>query len=87
MIYPLFYFQRGKQSDINWILEKMSHIPESKKQDVANEYEKIYFQQGRKAANVYLHGVSKEYFLLAEQDRKKATLQNAPKLRETTNKQ
>ena len=61
--YPLFWYQRGKDSDRNWIFKMLHFIPDSKKQEVSDQYEKLFFGpgNGRKKANEFLHGVAKEY--------------------------
>jgi len=66
MIYPAFYWCRGKQSDKQWIFERMGDIPDNKKQDVATHYENIYLAErspwiARRKANEYLHGIAHEY--------------------------
>ncbi len=65
MIYPKFYYQRGKDSDRKWILIRMKHIPQNKQVEVSQAYEKLYLSgaNGRKAANTYLQGIAKEYRL------------------------
>ena len=65
MITPRFYFQRGQKSDRDWIERCMGAIPESRQQEVADEYEKLYERQrsrhvGRKSANTYLLNVAQE---------------------------
>ena len=65
MITPRFYFQRGQKSDRDWIERCMFAIPESRQQEVADEYEKLYERQrsrhvGRKSANTYLLNVAQE---------------------------
>ena len=65
MITPRFYFQRGKKSDRDWIERCMFAIPESRQQEVADKYEKLYEAQrsrhiGRKLANTYLLNVAQE---------------------------
>jgi len=74
MIYPKYYYQRGKESDRDWILVRMRVIPESMKQEVADKYEKLYRTEkdGRKKANTYLHNIAKEYRLSATNKIKKA---------------
>jgi hypothetical protein len=67
MLYPKFYYQRGRVSDRDWVLGRMSIIPEDKKQSVCDEYEKLFLsgKGGRKLANTYLNGIAKEYRLNA----------------------
>lgn len=63
MIYPKFYYQRGKESDRDWILSRMSYIPESQKEMVSEKYEELFLsgRGGRKEANTYLQGVATEF--------------------------
>ena len=62
---PLFYFGRlGNNTDKYWIMTRMLVIPESKQQEVADEYSRIYQTEkamARKKANAYLESVAKEY--------------------------
>lgn len=63
-IYPIHYFQRGKDCDLDWILRQIRHIPSAKQREVSDEYERLFGQKGgRKLANTYLHGVAKEFRL------------------------
>ena len=62
--YPKFYHQRGKESDRDWVLSRMSAIPEHHQQRISDEYEKIYLKGGRaarKLANRYLNDVAREF--------------------------
>ena len=65
MITPRFYFQRGQKSDRDWIESQMKHVPESRQQEVSDQYEKLYTNNtnrhaGRKLANTYLLNVARE---------------------------
>lgn len=60
-IYPKFWHQRGKDSDRDWILVRMRAIPAVEQQKVADEYERLLFDGGRKAANTYLHQTAVKY--------------------------
>ena len=63
-IYPIHYFQRGKECDLDWIIRHMRCVPAVKQREVCDEYESLFMQKnGRKTANFYLHGVAKEYRL------------------------
>ena len=60
--YPLFYFQRGKESDINWILARMAYIPLNKQEEVSDQYVKLFQEKnGRRKANEYLNNVAREW--------------------------
>ena len=59
--YPFRYHQRGKISDIKFIFQRMSVIPENKKLEVCDEYDRLYHQEGRRAANVFLHETAIKY--------------------------
>ena len=64
--YPKFYYQRGKQSDKNWIMSRMCRIPPEHQAEVAKEYEERYLigtqLRGRRNANTYLQQVAKEFY-------------------------
>jgi hypothetical protein len=59
------YFCRRGVNDIHWIIKKIKVIPEDRRQEVTNHYEKLLkFNQGyagRDAANKYLQAVAEEY--------------------------
>lgn len=59
--YPLMYFCRGKLSDRNFIMQRMRLIPEKLKHHASEQYERIYSQHGRKAANIWLDAVARNY--------------------------
>lgn len=64
VIYPLFYHNKKGQNDLKWIYERMAVIPKDKQQEVADQYEIIFFENkpnGRRPANEYLHKISSEY--------------------------
>lgn len=65
MTLPKHYYNRGKyRNDRDWLLSRMVRIPEEKRQEVADEYSRIYLSRGvqaRKAANAYLNGIAREY--------------------------
>ena len=62
MIYPKHYYYRGRfGSDKKFILDRMAAIPESKQQEVSDKYESLYFGEGRKAANTWLHETARSY--------------------------
>ena len=65
MIYPKFYYYNGFfGSDREWILKRMGVIPQNKKQEVADKYERLYKEKTpdhRKNANTYLHEMAKHY--------------------------
>lgn len=62
-IYPIFYFQRGNDCDLKFILVRMRNIPPDKQREVAAEYERIFQSgtEGRRLANTYLHKTASEY--------------------------
>ena len=59
------YFCRRGVNDIFWIIKKMKVIPEGRRREVTNHYEKLLkFNEGcsgRDAANKYLKAVAEEY--------------------------
>jgi hypothetical protein len=59
------YFCRRGVNDIHWIIKKMRAIPEDRRREVTNHYEKLLkFNEGyagRDAANEYLRAVAEEY--------------------------
>ncbi len=64
LIMPNVYYYRGPVSDRDWIESRMVEIPEGKRQEVADEYERQFSKDGRrnrKAANTYLNNVALEY--------------------------
>lgn len=65
LIRPIMYFCRRGVNDIHWILKKMKVIPEDRRREVTNHYEKLLkFNQGyagRDEANKYLKAVAEEY--------------------------
>lgn len=63
LICQLYYYQRREESDRDWILVRMRAIPDYKKQEVADRYEKLYLTEknGRRAANTYLQNIASEY--------------------------
>ena len=65
MIMPRFYYQRGKTSDRDWIEDKLLHIPVAERQEVADEYERLYMSKNagsRGRANTFLFGASKKHW-------------------------
>lgn len=61
---PKFYYYRRGKSDRKWIESRMTEIPEFKRQEVADEYERLYMTRSggnRKDANTYIHHVALEY--------------------------
>lgn len=64
LIRPIMYFCRRGVNDIFWIIKKMKVIPEDRRQEVTNRYEKLLkFNQGysgRDEANEYLKAVAEE---------------------------
>ena len=60
----MFFCRRGV-NDIHWIIKKMRVIPEDRRQEVTNHYEKLLkFNEGysgRDEANKYLKAVAEEY--------------------------
>ena len=64
VVLPRFYYYRRDKSDRDWIESRMIEIPESKRQEVADEYERRYMTRNggdRKTANTYIHHVALEY--------------------------
>ena len=64
MIMPRFYYYRNGKSHRNWIESRMIEIPESKRQEVADEYERRYMTRSggnAKSANTYIQHVALEY--------------------------
>jgi hypothetical protein len=59
------YFCRRGVNDIRWIIKKFKAIPEDRRQEVTNHYEKLLrFNEGypgRDEANKYLRSVAEEY--------------------------
>ncbi len=57
-IYPLFYYYKKGVSDRDWMLSRMSVIPNDRKKEVSNKYTKLFLSgksSARKDANTYLH--------------------------------
>lgn len=64
LIMPKVYYYKGSMSDRDWIESRMVEIPESKRPDIADEYERRFNSgegRNRKAANTYLNSVALEY--------------------------
>lgn len=65
LIRPLFYFCRRGVSDCKWIISRMKRIPEDRRREVSNHYEKLLKPNngcsGRKGANEYLDSVASEH--------------------------
>ncbi len=68
MIYPIRYYYRGGVNDKDFILTRMAHIPPDKQQEVSDNYDKLYMQngsinvaKGREEANTYLHNEARKY--------------------------
>lgn len=65
LIRPIMYFCRRGVNDIFWIIKKMKVIPEDRRQEVTNRYEKLLkFNEGysgRDDANEYLKAIANEY--------------------------
>ncbi|WP_351122620.1 hypothetical protein [Shewanella sp. T24-MNA-CIBAN-0130] len=60
--YPKFWYARRGESDVKFVMSRMRVIPENLKQEVSNEYERLFFQDdGRKKANTYLHNTAVKY--------------------------
>jgi hypothetical protein len=66
--YPIFYFDGGYpgglKSDREFIHARMAHIPETDKDRVSMEYEKIYMgddKDSRREANEFLHRTASKY--------------------------
>lgn len=62
--YPIRYFSRGKNSDLKFILSRMSVIPERLKLEVSDKYESFRPELGgenRKKANYWLHDEALKY--------------------------
>jgi len=62
--YPRFYFYGRYDSDREWILKMMWHIPLECKKEISDEYERLYKAKengGRKVANTYLHTQAKKF--------------------------
>jgi hypothetical protein len=59
------YFCRRGVNDIHWIIKKMKVIPEDRRLEVTNQYEKLLKPNdgcaGRDEANEYLRAVAEEY--------------------------
>lgn len=63
ILYPRFYYQRGKVSDRDWVFHRLVNIPEPMRAEVVTEYERLFMtanHQGRKSANTYLNGIYTE---------------------------
>jgi hypothetical protein len=60
--YPKFWYERRGESDVKFVMSRMNVIPEKLKQEVSNEYERLYAKgNGRKLANTYLHETAVKY--------------------------
>jgi len=61
-IYPIWFYGRTKgNSDLKFILSRLSVIPDKYKRRVCDKYEKIYQKKEigyRRNANTYLHKVA-----------------------------
>lgn len=74
--YPIMYYQRGKESDKKFILQRMSVIPDDLKHEVSEQYERVYgngSHVNRKAANVWLNDEAMKYKRCENDVRAKAT--------------
>lgn len=65
LVRPTMFFCHRGVNDIYWIIKKFKVIPEDRRQEVTNHYEKLLkFNEGypgRDEANKYLKAVAKEY--------------------------
>ena len=65
LIRPLMYHCKHGVNDAHWIISRMKVIPESLRQEVTNEYERLVKPNsgysGRDEANKYLKEVSDKY--------------------------
>ena len=68
MIIPLYYFSCYiKGSDIDFIEQRITVIPERHQQKIADRYEKIFRRgkgwkgRNRKKANTFLHKIARHY--------------------------
>ena len=52
--YPLFYYCRRGESDINMILTLLQNVPVNEQQSVSDSYESLYLRSGRVEANNWL---------------------------------
>lgn len=71
--FPKFYHCDRFGSDKQWIKEKFKYIPPDQHEEISKKYDNLYLGAGRKAANTYLHGIAKEYFLQSQGDRERAS--------------
>lgn len=64
LIIPQVYYYRKDVSDRDWIESRMVEIPEEKRQEVADEYERIFMnttgRRDRKGANTYINNIALE---------------------------
>ena len=63
-IYPKFYHCKKGVSDRDWMLSRMTVIPENKKTEVSRNYTKLFLSgenSARKNANTYLNNEAKKY--------------------------
>ena len=63
-IYPKFYHCKKGVSDRDWMLSRMTVIPENKKMEVSRNYTKLFLSgenSARKNANTYLNNEAKKY--------------------------
>ena len=65
LIRPIMYFCRRGVNDVFFIIQRIKCIPEGRRREVSNHYEKLLRPNdgcaGRKEANEYLDGVASEY--------------------------
>jgi len=64
LIMPRFYYYRKGKSDRDWIESRMIEIPESKRQEIADQYERLFLTRlggDRKTANTYINQIAVEY--------------------------
>lgn len=61
LIYPIRYYYRKGDSDKDFILVRMAHIPPSRQKEVSDQYDRLYTREGRGPANRYLHEEAKVY--------------------------
>ena len=76
LIMPRFYYCKRGKSDREDIAKKMQEIPPEHRQEVADQYEKLFLSTkraggDRRGANRYLAGVAEEYRIAEYSDRQK----------------
>ena len=59
--YPKFYHQDRWGSDRDWIFARLKYIPDDMREQVSEEYTRLFLTTGRKEANTYLHNLAKKY--------------------------